>query len=259
MLKQLKINPERTEKKIIKFIRDELSKIPFQKGVIGLSGGIDSTVTAYLAAKALGSKNVFALILPFRDTSLKNIADARLVVKKLLLRHKIINITPMLKAYFKDFSGIEKIRLGNKMARERMGILYDIAKKEKALVIGTSNRTEFLLGYFTKYGDGGVDIEPLGSLYKTQVYQLAEHLKIPRKIIKKTPSADLWKGQTDEKELGLSYREMDEILYFSVDRGYPKNKILKLGYGREKIKKIESLFKNSSHKRNLPPAPETFF
>ncbi len=252
MLKELKISPKRIEKNIIKFIREELGKTPFHKGIIGLSGGLDSTVVAYLTAKAIGSKNALALILPFQITSLKNIADAKLVAKKLCICYKIINITPMLKVYFKNFSKVNRIRLGNKIARERMSILYDLAKKEKALVIGTSNRTELLLGYFTKYGDAGVDIEPLGSLYKSQVYQLAEYLNIPRKIIKKVPSADLWKGQTDEGELGLSYKEMDEILYFLVDRKYKKKKILKLGYPEKKIERVESLFKNSFHKRNLP-------
>jgi len=256
MLKQLKINAARTEKRIIKFIREELGKTPFHKTVLGLSGGIDSAVIAYLTTRAVGSENLLVLILPFQSSSLENINDAKMIVKKLSLQNEIINITPMLKAYFKDFSIIEKTRLGNKMARERMSILYDIAKKEKALVIGTSNKTEFLLGYFTKYGDGGVDIEPLGSLYKSQVYQLAEYLKIPGKIIKKTPSADLWKGQTDEGELGLSYQEMDEILYFLVDRGYSKNEILKLGYSEKKIERIKNLLKNSFHKRNLCPAPK---
>lgn len=252
MLKQLRISPERIEKRVIKFIQQELGKTPFHKGIIGLSGGLDSTVIATLLAKAIGSKNVLALILPFQTTSLENIADGKMVVKKLLIRHKTVNITPMLKSYFKNFSQVTKIRLGNKISRERMSILYDVAKKERALVIGTSNRTELLLGYFTKYGDAGVDIEPLGSLYKSQVYQLAEYLNVPGKIIKKVPSADLWKGQTDEAELGLSYREMDEILYFLVDRGYKKDRISKLGYPEKKIKKVESLFKNSFHKRNLP-------
>ena len=181
-----------------------------------------------------------------------------MIVKKLSLPYKIINVTPMLKAYFKNFSKVNKIRLGNKIARERMSILYDVAKKEKALVIGTSNRTELLLGYFTKYGDGGVDIEPLGALYKTQVYQLAKYLNVPSQIIKKVPSADLWKGQTDEGELGLSYQEMDEILYLLVDCGYKKNRMLKLGYPEKKIEKIEFLLKSSSHKRNIAPAPEIF-
>ncbi|MCK4244983.1 MAG: NAD+ synthase [Candidatus Omnitrophica bacterium] len=252
MLKQLKINPKETERGIVKFIQQELGKTPFHRGIIGLSGGLDSTVVAYLTAKAIGSKNVLALILPFQTGSLKNIADGKTVAKKLCIRYKITNITPMLKAYFKNFSKVDRIRLGNKISRERMSILYDVAKKERALVIGTSNRTELLLGYFTKYGDAGVDIEPLGSLYKSQVFLLAEYLNVPGKIIKKVPSADLWKGQTDEGELGLSYEEMDEILYFLVDRGYKKNRISKLGYPEKKIEKVESLFKNSSHKRNLP-------
>lgn len=259
MLKQLKINPEEVEKGIIKFIREELSKTPFRKGIIGLSGGLDSAVVAYLTTRAIGSENLLALILPFQTTSLRNIADGKMVVKKLSIACRTIDITPMLKVYFKNFSRADRIRLGNKISRERMSILYDIAKKERALVIGTSNRTELLLGYFTKYGDAGVDIEPLGSLYKSQVRQLAEQLNIPRKIIEKVPSADLWKGQTDEGELGLTYSEMDEILYFLVDRRYKKNKISKLGYPKKKIEKIESLFKNSSHKRNLSPIPEFFF
>ena len=256
MLKELKINAARNEKRIIKFIREELGKTPFHKAVLGLSGGIDSAVIAYLTAKAIGSKNIFSLILPFRNSSLENINDAKIIVKKLSLHNEIINITPMLKSYFKNFSKVNKIRLGNKIARERMSILYDVAKKEKALVIGTSNRTELLLGYFTKYGDGGVDIEPLGALYKTQVYQLAKYLNVPSQIIKKVPSADLWKGQTDEGELGLSYQEMDEILYLLVDCGYKKNRMLKLGYPEKKIEKIQSLIKSSFHKRNLCPIPK---
>jgi len=271
-VEDLAINCERVKRVLVEFIRKTIEKSGFQRAVLGLSGGIDSTVVAYLAVEALEDpRNVYALIMPYRFYQSESVKHARLVARKLGINSQMIRIEPMIEEYFRKFSyrrirshsilggegarvkALEYLRRGNKMARERMSILYDWALSLRALVLGTSNRTELIMGYFTKYGDGGVDLEPLGNLYKTQVRQLARYLGVPEGIIKMRPSAGLWPGQTDEGELGISYDELDRILYYMFDKKFTTKKLLTLGFSIENIEKVKNFVRNSEHKRRLPP------
>jgi len=249
----IKINCELVRRVLVRFIREELQKFGFYRGIIGLSGGLDSTVCCYLAKEALGEKNVFALILPYKDLNKKDVEDAKEIAEKLRISYKIIDISPMIDIYFEKYPTENKILIGNKMARERMSILYDFSARENALVIGTSNKSELLLGYGTIHGDLAWAISPLGDLYKTQIFQLAEHLGVPEKIIKKTPSAGLWEDQTDEGEIGITYSEIDEILYQLIDRRKSPQELVSLGYEKKKIDRIVSLIRISQFKRKMPP------
>ena len=196
------------------FIRDELSKVGYGHLIVGVSGGLDSAVVAFLSAKAIGKENVFAVILPYRDSDPGNIEDAEDVISRTGVNKYVVDITAQIDSYFEKFPEADKNRRGNKMARERMSILYDLSAAEKALVIGTSNKTEILLGYGTIFGDLACAINPLGDLYKTQVRILVKHLGVPEKIIAKPPSADLYVGQSDEGEFGFTYKDVDRLLYF---------------------------------------------
>jgi len=249
----MKINADFVEKILTKFIRDELSKANYTKGILGLSGGLDSTVCAFLASKALKPKNVTALIMPYGITFNSDVSDATDVVKLLGIRSKTIDISPMVDAYYKKHPSDNKILIGNKMARERMSILYDYSAREKALILGTSNKTELLLGYGTIHGDMACAVNPLGDLYKTQIRQLAEYLNVPKKIRRKAPTAGLWAGQTDEDELGMTYNEIDKLLIQLVDGRKSKENVLAMGFPRKIVEKILKLIKDSEFKRNLPP------
>jgi len=252
----MKINESFVEKILTSFIKDELHKFNYKKGILGLSGGLDSTVGAFLAVKALKPSNVIGLILPYGKSFSQDVKDAQEIAQLLSLRSKTIDISPMVDVYFSKYPTQNKVEKGNKMARERMSILYDFSSREKALILGTSNKTELLLGYGTIHGDMACAINPLGDLYKTQIRQMAKHLGVPDKIMKKTPSAGLWKGQTDEKELGLTYDEIDKILFQLVDKRMPKKEITAQGFKKEAVEKIIRMIKNSEFKRKLPPIPK---
>lgn len=237
------MNYEKIENQISGFIRRVSLEAGIRKSVIGLSGGIDSTVVAYLAVKAMGKENVYGMILPYNDNINKD--DAFELAENLDINYEIFSI----KKFVDDFISIkkteDKIRIGNFMARIRMSILYDKAKEQNALVIGTANKTEMILGYFTKYGDGGVDIEPIADLYKTEIFELAKHLGVPENIINKTPSADLWEGQTDEEELGIDYNTIDKILGINGIDGMRME-------SEEDYEKIQFLINRNKHKTLLP-------
>lgn len=235
------------------FIREELLKFGYRKGILGLSGGLDSAVCASLAARALGPKNVIGLIMPCGDSSAEDVRDAVRAAKWLNIRHRVIDIAPMVNAYFEKYPSESRVLRGNKMARERMSILYDFSARERALILGTSNKSELLIGYGTIHGDLACAINPMGDLYKTQVRLLARYLKVPLNIQKKLPSAGLWKGQNDEGEIGLTYAELDEILFHLVDERESPKELLARGYGKVKIEKIIAKIKNSGFKRKLPP------
>lgn len=252
----MKINGPFVEKILASFIKEELGRFGYKKGILGLSGGLDSSVCAYLAAKALGRRNVIALIMPYKTSFKKDVADARHVAEILGIRFETINISPMVDVYFSRHPAQDRVRIGNKMARERMSILYDRSAEEKALILGTSNKTELLLGYGTIHGDMACAINPLGDLYKTQVRELAAHLGVPGGILEKTPTAGLWPGQTDEGELGLTYAEADQILFALVDGRKPGKDIMAMGFRKEAVEKVINLIKNSEFKRKLPPIPK---
>jgi len=256
LLEKMKINAPFVEKVLAAFIKEELSKFNYKRGIIGLSGGLDSTVCAFLAAKALGARNVIGLILPYGKAFSDDVKDAQEVARLLRIKSKVIDISPIVDAYFSRYPTENRISKGNKMARERMAILYDFSVREKALILGTSNKTELLLGYGTIHGDMACAINPLGDLFKTQIKQLAKHLGVPEKIQKKVPTAGLWPGQTDEKEIGLSYNEVDRILFELVDKRMSRKEIIASGLKAEAVDKILQLIKNSEFKRKLPPIPK---
>jgi len=252
MSKNPVIDPDRAEEKLVRFIRSEFKKRGFRKAVFGLSGGVDSSLVAFLLKKALGARNVVAVFLPYRTTDKASRRDFKEVVRISGIRSKVIPITPMVDCYFRRFPKGDRIRRGNKMARERMSILYDRSKAEDALVVGSGNRTEILLGYATLYGDTACAVNPIGGLYKTQVRQLATHMGVPDRIVAKAPTADLWPGQSDEDELGLSYAAVDEILHLAVDRKYTPGRLARKGFGKATVKRIMNRVEEFKYKRELP-------
>ncbi|HDD44302.1 MAG TPA: NAD+ synthase [Candidatus Desulfofervidus auxilii] len=250
------INYDTVIKKIVNFIRRKIKESKVKGVILGISGGVDSATTACLAVKALGKEKVFGLIMPYYKN--QEIKDAILVCNNLGIKYKIINIKNIVNEFEKtlDFK-IDKITKGNLMVRSRMVILYGIANAKNYLVLGTSNKTEFLVGYFTKWGDGASDIAPLLSLYKTEVRKIAKILEVPEKIISKKPSAGLWKGQTDEDELGIEYDLLDKILYRLIDLKMKRENVAKeLGITLNRVLYVENLVKRSKHKRKLPAFPK---
>ncbi|MBO8174714.1 MAG: NAD+ synthase [Thermococcus sp.] len=242
--------------KLVSFIREKVNEVSVNGVVVGVSGGVDSATTAFLAVKALGKEKVLGLIMPYYEN--RDVGDAKLVCETLGINYKIISIKPIVDAFEKslDFEP-NKITKGNIMVRTRMILLYAHANQYNLLVLGTSNKSELLTGYYTKWGDGASDYAPLINLYKTEVWEIAKRLGVPERIIKKKPTAGLWIGQTDEDELGISYKLLDEILYRLVDLKMPKEKIAEeLGIPLEKVEYVENLIKKSEHKRRLPTGPE---
>src|SRR5437868_9731627 len=248
----LAINPELVRRILIGFIRNEVRKVGFERVVLNLSGGVDSSLVAVLAAEALGPENVMALILPYKASDPKSRTDALQVVEQLRIHHLEIEITPQIDAYFSRFPDADPVRRGNKMARERMAIAYDQSWAWRGLVLGTSNKTELLLGYGTIYGDMASAINPIGDLYKTQVWQLADAVGVPTAIVQKAPSADLWTGQSDETELGYQYRMIDQLLYYLVDQRYSIDEAERLGFQRSFVEQIVRRVRDNQYKRRLP-------
>ncbi len=240
------------EEILLNFIRCEVRKVGFEKVVIGLSGGVDSAVSCTLATRALGKENVLAVMMPYKTSSPDSLADAKLLAHQLGITYELCDITPMVDAYFAAQQVTDKVRRGNVMARMRMIVLYDISMRDRRLVIGTSNKTELLLGYGTLFGDMASAINPIGDLYKTQVWELAKHLGIPSRIIEKKPSADLWEGQTDEDELGFTYAEVDKLLYQMIDLRLSDEELLKNGTSWEFLSKTRWFVVRNQFKRMTP-------
>jgi NAD+ synthase len=251
-MEKLKINTELVAAILQKFLKEEVYKTGFKNVVLGLSGGIDSSVVASLCTRAFPPETVFALIMPYRTSNPENRRHAELLANQLDITYSIIDISEMVDAFFAGESDVDHIRRGNKMARERMCLLYDYSTKHNALVIGTSNKTELLLGYGTIFGDLASAINPIGDLYKTHICQLAEYLEIPPEIIKKPPSADLWRGQTDEDEIGYNYAEIDRLLYYMVDLRYSEEMLLELNFTKKMVGDIQKRIQQSQFKRRPP-------
>lgn len=244
--------------KIIKdFIKTYVNGSKRSNVVIGLSGGVDSAVTAILCKQALGKNMVNCLFLPDETTPKIDFEHQKLIVKKFDLKCREINIDPLIKQIPK-YCAVKPDRyaLGNIKARIRMIILFEYANMKSSLVCGTSNKSEILVGYFTKYGDGGADILPIGDLYKTQVYQLARYLKIPEEIISKPPTAGLWRDQTDEEELKISYKKLDEVLY-CLERGFDLDYIAReVNVDKKTVRRVKDMLLNSEHKRRIAVIPK---
>ncbi len=252
VLSRLRVNTELATRILTGFIRDSITKAGMSRAVIGLSGGIDSAVSAYLSARALGAENVLALRMPYETSSANSLQDAETVIEDLDLPNLTMPITDMVDPLFERFPEMSKLRRGNIMARMRMITLYDQSMAWGGLVMGTSNKTEFLLGYSTIYGDSGVALHPIADLYKFQVRQMARHLGVPSAIIDKPPSADLWVGQTDEDELGFSYDDADQVLLLLVDERYTVDEVAAEGFDREFVVQIWERVKANHYKRTMP-------
>lgn len=249
---QLDIQVELVSDLLVRFLRAEAGKFGFDKAVLGLSGGIDSAVSAALAARAFGPENVMCVMMPYRTSNPDSEADARIVAEALGVRSKKVDISPMADGYLDQESVDDRMRRGNVMARARMVVLYDFSAAERALVIGTSNKTEILLGYSTQFGDAASALNPLGDLYKHQVYQLARHLEIPASVVDKPPSADLFEGQTDEDELGFTYDKVDRLLVLLVDERYSEDELARAGFEPTFIQSVVRRIVMNQYKR-LPP------
>ncbi len=251
-LAELELDARLVTELLVGFVRDEVRKVGVGKIVLGLSGGIDSAIAAYIAALAMGPENVKGICMPYKLSNPQSEADAREVAKGCGITFERMEITPQVDAYFDQHPDAPNLRRGNKMARERMTILYDQSAAEGALVLGTSNKTELLLGYGTLFGDMASAINPIGDLFKTQVRQISRHVGVPSGVIDKPPSADLWVGQTDEEELGLTYEEVDAVLHYLIDHRYDRQEILEVGFGAEIVDGILRLIQRSQYKRRLP-------
>jgi NAD+ synthase len=246
------INTKLVHRLLVDFIRNEFHKVGVQRAVLGISGGVDSSLSAMLAAEALGPDNVLGIRMPYKLSSTESIEHATMVAERAKIRTLTVEITPQIDAYFARFPDADDRRRGNKMARERMTILYDHSAAFEALVLGTSNKTELLLGYGTLHGDMASAVNPLGDLYKTQVWALSEQVGVPAEIVTKKPSADLWVGQTDEAELGFTYQQVDELLFLMVDRRYPAQELIELGFAEHFVRRVTDMVRNSQFKRRLP-------
>jgi NAD+ synthase len=239
------------------FITSQLEQTGFERLVVGLSGGVDSATVAYLAARAIGPDNLLAVRMPYRSSSADSEADAMRVVSALGCRTERIDITPMVDPMLALVSGDDdaalQLRRGNVMARQRMIVLYDRSAAFDGLVVGTSNKTEALLGYGTQFGDMASAFAPIGDLYKSQLRAVAEALGVPEQILAKPPSADLWPGQTDEDELGASYDDLDRILFALVDRRWSQERCVAAGLDAALVSWVAQRVARYEFKRQTPP------
>ena len=249
----LTINTDLARDILSGFIKSEITRIGMSRAVIGLSGGIDSALSLALAVEALGADNVLAVRMPYKASSQDSLEHAQLLIDQLGVPSKTIEITDMVEPLFKLNPDMSKLRKGNIMARERMIVIYDQSEVFKGLVVGTSNKTEILLGYSTLFGDSANALNPIGDLYKTQVRQLSRAMNIPSPIIDKPPSADLWEDQTDEGELGFTYAEADKLLYLLVDQRYSPQEAVEAGFDETFVKTVTTRIRRNQFKRMQPP------
>lgn len=253
------IDPKQITDQLIAFIKKSFDSTGFSDAVIGLSGGLDSAVSCILAVRALGADHVYPTLLPYGSLSMQSALDAMSVIEMLKMSPTHVarvDIKPILDPITAKEFGMDNIRKGNLMARARMMILFDHAKKRNALVIGTENKSEHLLGYFTRFGDEASDIEPLRNLYKIQVYELAKYLSVPQAILTKKPTAGLWEGQTDEGELGFTYKDADEILSLSFDGKKSADEVVAAGFSKDIVDSVLSRVRANDFKHHLPILPK---
>ncbi len=249
----LTIDTDLARKILTGFIRSEITRAGFTHGVINLSGGVDSALSCFLAAEALGPENVLAIRLPYRTSSPESLEHAQMVIDATGVQSITVDITPMVEPLFARFPDMNNVRKGNIMARERMIVLYDQSEAFHALAIGTGNKTEILLGYTTLYGDSAAALNPIGDLYKTQVRQLSLAVGVPEVIVTKAPSADLWAGQTDEGELGFTYEDVDKLLYLLVDERYTPEEAVEAGFPESFVREVVRRVQRNHFKRVMPP------
>lgn len=247
---------------LVSFVQERAEAAGVEHVVLGLSGGIDSSTTAALAVEALGAENVHGLVLPGAVSAEENMSDAEVLAEDLGIAFDVVEINPFVDHLLDTFPEAEDDRLavGNARARTRAVVNYFVANHEGALVLGTGNRTEAAIGYFTKYGDGAVDCHPLGNLYKQQVRQLARDLGVREEFVTKTPTAGLWAGQTDEEEIGMEYDTLDAVIALHIDGQVPAAATARLADTTlENVEHVVDLYERSEHKRHAPPAPDPLF
>jgi NAD+ synthase len=249
---ELDIQPALVELLLTRFLQNEAGKFGFERAIVGVSGGLDSAVTAALCARAFGPANVLGIMMPYRTSNPDSEAHARLVIESLGIGAKLVDISAMADGYLTGQGVSDKLRRGNVMARARMIVLYDHSAAQGALVVGTSNKTEILLGYSTQFGDAACALNPLGDLYKHQVYQLARQLGLPGEVIDKAPSADLFEGQTDEAELGFTYEQADRVLIKMVDERYSEEELVADGFEPDFVRSVARRIVLNHYKR-IPP------
>jgi NAD+ synthase len=266
---ELRIDTDVARRVIAGFIRGQLRQAGFERAVLGLSGGIDSALVAYLVAEAIGPERLLCVLMPYRTSSPASRADAEEVVRRLGCASRLVDISPIVDGYFgtpgaggaagtpgsggPEALDASPLRRGNFMARARMMVLYDASVTWGGLVVGTGNKTEGLIGYTTLFGDSACAFNPIGDLYKTQVRQLAIEIGVPDAIVRKAPSADLWPGQTDEVEAGFTYHELDRLLFAMVDRRRSDEELEALGFDRATRERVERMVAGSEFKRQVPP------
>lgn len=249
---RLEINTDLARRVLVNFVRDEVHRTGLSRAVVGVSGGIDSSLSCFIAAEALGPENVLAVRMPYKTSSPESLEHAQLVIDRTGVQSRTIEITSMVDPLFEHVPEADARRRGNAMARARMIVLYDQSAALQALVVGTGNKTEILLGYTTLFGDSASAINPLGDLYKTQVRQLARAMGVPEPIIAKPPTADLWAGQTDEGELGYTYERVDQLLYLLVDCRYRPEEAVAAGFERAFVERVMERVRANQFKR-MPP------
>ncbi len=250
---ELAIDTDVARRIIGEFIRGQLRQAGFERAVLGLSGGIDSALVAYLTAEAIGAERLLCVLLPYRTSSPASRADAEEVVRRLGCPSELVDISPMVDGFFGPDSDASALRQGNFMARMRMAVLYDRSATWGGLVVGTGNKTESLIGYTTVFGDSACAFNPIGDLYKSQVRQVAAAMGVPDQIIRKAPSADLWPGQTDETESGFVYPTLDRLLYWRIDKRRSIEEVEALGFPREMIERVDRMVAGAEFKRQVPP------
>ena len=250
---ELAIDTDVARRIIGEFIRGQLRQAGFDRAVLGLSGGIDSALVAYLTAEAIGADRLLCVQMPYRTSSPASLSDAEEVVRRVGATSELVDITPMVDGFYGQTSDASSLRRGNFMARMRMAVLYDRSVTWNGLVVGTGNKTESLIGYTTLFGDSACAFNPIGDLYKSQVRQMAAAIGVPDEILRKAPSADLWPGQTDEQEAGFDYPTLDRLLFWRIDKRRSIDEVVALGFPREMIERVDRMVAGAEFKRQVPP------